>query len=81
MSPSSYLRLRRIQQVHGALRSGEMEVAGVAEVARRYGERDLGRFTTSYRAFYGELPSATLRRGAGRGLTDLTLGRSCMKFS
>jgi len=80
MTPSSYLGLRRMQQVHRALRSGDLEAAGVAEVARRYGVRDLGRFTTSYRAFYGELPTATLRRGASRGVTELTLGRPRVKF-
>ncbi|HMD63139.1 MAG TPA: helix-turn-helix transcriptional regulator [Stellaceae bacterium] len=81
MTPSSYLGLCRMQQVHRALRSGELEAAGVAEVARRYGVRDLGRFTAGYRAFYGELPSATLRRGADRGVAELVLGRPRVKFS
>src|SRR5271167_2535260 len=36
-SPSSYLRLRRAQRVHRALRSGSPNAATVAEVARRYG--------------------------------------------
>jgi AraC-like DNA-binding protein len=80
MSPSSYLRLRRMQQVGRALQSGNPEAAGVAEIARRYGVRGLGRFAAKYRALYGELPSATLRRGAGRGVTELTLGRPRMKF-
>jgi AraC-like DNA-binding protein len=62
MSPSTYLRLRRVQQVHRALRSGNPDAASIAEVTRRYGVRDLGRFAASYRALYGELPSATLRR-------------------
>jgi AraC-like DNA-binding protein len=80
VSPSSYLRLRRIQQVHRALRSGKPNTASVAEVARRYGIRDLGRFAANYRALYGELPSATLRRCADRGVTELTLGRPRVKF-
>jgi AraC-like DNA-binding protein len=80
MSPSSYLRLRRMQQVGRALQSGNPEAAGVAEIARRYGVRGLGRFAAKYRALYGELPSATLRRGAGRGVTELTLGRPRVKF-
>ena len=65
MSPSSYLRLRRLQQMNRALRSGNQDAAGVAEIARRYGVRDLGRFAVSYRALYGELPSDTLRRRRG----------------
>jgi AraC-like DNA-binding protein len=80
MSPSSYLRLYRMQQVHRALRSGNSDAASVAEVARRYGVRDLGRFTASYRALYGELPSATLRRGSLGGITELKLGRPRVKF-
>jgi len=80
MSPSGYLRLHRLQQVHRALRSGNPDAARVAEVARRYGVRDLGRLAVNYRALYGELPSATLRRGAGRGVTELALGRPRVKF-
>jgi AraC-like DNA-binding protein len=80
VSPSSYLRLHRMQQTHRALRSGNPDAATVAEAARRYGVRHLGRFATNYRAFYGELPSATLRRGAGQGVTELTLGRPRVKF-
>jgi AraC-like DNA-binding protein len=62
MSPSSYLRLHRMQQVQRALHSGNSDAATVAEVARRYGVRHLGRFAAGYYALYGELPSATLRR-------------------
>jgi AraC-like DNA-binding protein len=80
VSPSSYHRLRRMQQVHRALRSGTSDVASVAEVARRYGVRHLSRFAGSYRALYGELPSATLRRGSSGGATELKLGRPRVKF-
>jgi AraC-like DNA-binding protein len=80
MSPSSYHRLRRMQQVHRALRSGNPDVTSVAEVARQYGVRHLSRFAASYRTLYGELPSATLRRCADRGVTELTLGRPRVKF-
>ena len=79
VSPSKYLRLYRMQQVHGALRSGNPDTASIAEVARRYGVRDLGRFAAAYRARYGELPSATLRRRDG--VAELTLGRPRVKFS
>ena len=67
MSPRRYCRLRRMQQVHRALRSIDPRTASVFEVARRYGVGNLGRFAASYRALYGELPSnhfaATSRRG------------------
>jgi AraC-like DNA-binding protein len=78
VSPSGYLRLHRMQQVHRALRSGNPDAASVAEVARRYGVRDLGRFAANYRALFGELPFATLRRG--HGMAELTLGRPRVKF-
>jgi AraC-like DNA-binding protein len=64
MGPSSYLRLHRVQQMHRALRKGKPDGTTVAEAARRCAVRHLGRFAASYRALYGELPSATLRRGA-----------------
>jgi len=66
MGPSGYRRLRRMQQVHRALRSGTLGTARVSEIAQRHGFRDPGRFATNYRAVYGELPSATLRRTSPR---------------
>jgi AraC-like DNA-binding protein len=80
VSPSSYLRLRRVQQAHRALRSGNPDVASVAEVARQCGVRHLGRFAANYRAFYGEFPSATLHRGANPDVTELKLGRPRAKY-
>jgi AraC-like DNA-binding protein len=81
MGPGSYRRLRAMQQVHNALRSGTADGASVAEVARQHGFTDLGRLAANYRARYGELPSATLRRASRPRLTDLTLGRHRMKVS
>jgi AraC-like DNA-binding protein len=64
-SPSHYRRRRAMQRVNRALRSAKPTEATVSEIAARYGFRDLGRFATRYRAIYGELPSATLRRASG----------------
>ena len=72
IGPSRYRQLRAMQQVHRALRSGTPDAASVAQVARQHGFRDLGRLAATYRVVYGELPSATLRRGLGRELTHLT---------
>jgi AraC-like DNA-binding protein len=66
MGPSAYRRLRAMQQVYRALRNGTADGASVSEVARRHGFRQLGRLAADYCALYGELPSATLRRGLGQ---------------
>ena len=76
MSPTSYLRLRRMSLVHRTLRRGDPGAASVSEVARRYGFRHLGRFAAAYRALFGELPSATLRRGLHPGMAHSVLRRS-----
>ena len=78
MGPSRYRDLRRMQQVHRALRSMDPPAASVLAVASRYGIRALGRFAASYRARYGEFPSTTLRRRDG--VTELTLGRRRVKL-
>ena len=63
MSPSGYRRLRAMQHVYRALRSATVDGISVSEVARQHGFNGLGRLANNYRALYGELPSATLRRG------------------
>jgi AraC-like DNA-binding protein len=72
MGPSRYRRLRAMQQLHRALRSGTPDIASVSEAARQHGFNGLGRLAANYRVLYGELPSATLRRGSGDGLASLT---------
>jgi AraC-like DNA-binding protein len=64
MSPTSYIRLRALHRVHGILRSGALGATSVSRVARCQGFRDLGRFAATYRSLFGELPSATLKRGS-----------------
>jgi AraC-like DNA-binding protein len=76
MSPTSYLRLSRMSQVYRSLWRGDTDAATVSAVARRYGFPNLGRFAAEYRARFGELPSATLRRGLRPGMAHLALGRS-----
>lgn len=74
MGPSSYRRLRAMQRVYRALRSGTPDAASVSEIARRHGFHQLGRLAADYRALYGELPSATLRRGLGRDTLRMQRG-------
>jgi AraC-like DNA-binding protein len=75
MGSSTYRRLRGMQQVHRALRSGTPDGARVSEVAERYGFHGLGRLASNYRALFGELPSATLRRALHPGMPHLSLRR------
>jgi AraC-like DNA-binding protein len=64
LSPSRYIRLRRLNMVRAALRRADPTTASVAEIARRYQFSELGRFAVVYRATFGEPPSATLRSAA-----------------
>ncbi len=75
MGPAEYVRRRRMQLVHRALRNGNPDAASISAVARRYGFRGIGRFAANYRALFGELPSATLRRGLHPGMAHLELRR------
>ena len=60
MSPSDYMRLRRLNLVRGALQHANAVATKVSEIARRYGFEELGRFAAYYRTIFGETPSATL---------------------
>jgi AraC-like DNA-binding protein len=64
LSPSRYIRLRRLNMVRLALRRADPTTASVAEIAHRYQFSELGRFAVVYRATFGEAPSATLRSAA-----------------
>ncbi len=76
MSGNRYLRLRRMALVRHALRHGEGHPRRVSEIARRYGFGEAGRFAIEYRGLFGEPPSATLRRGLGRGMADFAPHRA-----
>jgi AraC-like DNA-binding protein len=58
-TPGKYLRLRRLQLARRALLAGSFP--SVTAVAVHHGFFDLGRFASSYRALFGELPSHSLQ--------------------
>jgi AraC-like DNA-binding protein len=62
MSPTQYVRLRRLNLVRAALRRADPATASIGAIAQQYGITELGRFSVAYRAIFGESPSTTLRR-------------------
>lgn len=61
-TPMGYLRQVRLQRAHRELQAADpTSGVTVAAVAARWGFATPGRFTTAYRAAYGQPPSQTLR--------------------
>jgi AraC-like DNA-binding protein len=62
MGPIRYLALRRMHLVRRALSQADSSTTTVTRIAMEHGFWELGRFSGSYRAMFGETPSATLFR-------------------
>jgi AraC-like DNA-binding protein len=62
VSPGRYIQLRRLNVARGLLRHADPDTTSVAEIARRSGFSELGRFAAIYRMAFGELPSTSLVR-------------------
>jgi len=62
MGPIRYLTLRRMHLARRALLRSKPSETSVTRVATDYGFWELGRFAVSYRALFGETPSASLRQ-------------------
>lgn len=71
MGPIRYLSLRRMHLVRRALARGDPSLVTVTQLATDYGFWELGRFSVTYRALFGEPPSVTLRRPSGAVRTFL----------
>jgi AraC-like DNA-binding protein len=69
VSPSRYLRLRRLVLVRAALRSPGRSWPSVREAALAHGFWHLGRFSRFYCDAFGEPPSTTLGGAPGRAAT------------
>ena len=72
MAPTQWLRLRRLNSARRELLERSPAQTTVAEVAMHWSFWHLGRFSSSYRALFQELPSDTLKRASvapagGRG--------------
>ena len=64
MSPKQYLWLRRMHLARRELCRADPEKTSVTEIATAYGFWELGRFSVTYRALFGESPSTALGRPA-----------------
>jgi AraC-like DNA-binding protein len=62
MTPTHWLRLRRLNSARRELLARTPNDTTVAEVAMNWSFWHLGRFSSSYRALFKELPSETLKR-------------------
>jgi transcriptional regulator GlxA family with amidase domain len=62
ISPKRFVNLARLNQIYCDLLRSSADNITVAQLAQRHGIRQLGRFSSEYRAQFGELPSETLRR-------------------
>ncbi|WP_083230302.1 AraC family transcriptional regulator [Curtobacterium sp. UCD-KPL2560] len=60
-TPGDLLRGVRLDGARGDLLRGDRDGTSVADVARAWGFGHLGRFSATYRARFGELPSESLR--------------------
>lgn len=63
-TPMGYLRGVRLARVRADLTAPGTADRSVTDIALRWGFTHLGRFAETYRATYGETPSATLRKSA-----------------
>ncbi|UXY50444.1 AraC family transcriptional regulator [Pseudomonas tohonis] len=64
-TPRNYIRQKKLERIHACLGDPDCCARSITELALDYGFLHLGRFSESYKAKFGELPSDTLRR---RGL-------------
>jgi AraC-like DNA-binding protein len=74
MSPHRYLKLRQMHLARRALIMADPASATVTEIATSCGFWELGRFSTLYRALFGEPPSVTLRRLRDAGYPAVLAG-------
>jgi AraC-like DNA-binding protein len=74
VSAGQYMHVRRLHLARAELRGCDPPNPSVANVARRYGFTELGRFAVEYRTIFGERPSTTLRRARSQGGYDRVAG-------
>ncbi len=71
LTPHQYLTRCRLGLAREALSQANPTCGTVTDIAMRCGFYELGRFAGKYRKFFGELPSETLARRAGKRRTAI----------
>ncbi len=61
-TPKHYIRQKKLERIRRNLSDPDCSVRNITELALEYGFVHLGRFSESYKALFGELPSDTLKR-------------------
>ena len=64
VGPATFLKSRRLHQLHRSLLQAEGASHSVAAMARQHGFQHQGQMAADYRQLFGELPSVTLKRPA-----------------
>jgi len=62
MGPTTYFRVRRLNQVRSTLTKEDPSSTNVSQVARQWGFTHMGRLSINYKRMFGESPSETLAR-------------------
>lgn len=60
-TPKCFIKRRKLEGIHLALTDPSPRIGNITTVALDYGFTHMGRFSESYRAAFGELPSDTLK--------------------
>ena len=63
MTPKAFLNGQRLHGVHRELWCAEPPTTSITDIANHWGFWHMGQFAADYRRLFGELPSATLKRG------------------
>ena len=71
MGPIRFLNLRRMHLAHRALLHADPSKSTVTRMVTNHGFWELGRFSVAYRELFGESPSETLQRTAGKTAIEL----------
>ena len=66
ITPKHYIRLCQLNRLHASLHNASADNASVTELMEECGFHEFGRIAGQYCRLFGELPSQTLRKSAGR---------------